>query len=277
MAECAADDRPETGFYFDKTMAGGRVIRGLRAAADILLPRRCIVCGRKLLLAEEHLCLYCLSDIPHTYFWTVKHNPMSDKFNSVLQKHLEEKWETEGIQGYVRERYAYANALFFYDSDGDYRHIPYQIKYHGNTRAGRFFGNMLGQKVAGTSWMKDIDIVIPVPLHWRRKWARGYNQAEIIAAEVASVLNVPLKTDILKRRRYTRTQTKMDIPSKSVNVADAFTIQDFTTCGHYRHILLVDDVFTSGSTLMACFTALRAVFPPSVRISVATLAFVGEV
>ena len=192
------------------------MIRGLRAAADILLPRVCIVCGRKLLLQEEHMCLFCQSDIPLTRFSMFKHNPMADRFNEVIQRRL------NVYENPVYEKYAYALSLFFYDADSAYRHIPYQIKYHGNLSAGQDFGAMLGHEVASAPWMEDIDVIIPVPLHWRRKWSRGYNQAEVIARAVSEIMNVPVRTDILTRRRYTRTQTKMDVPQKRENVDGAF-------------------------------------------------------
>jgi ComF family protein len=121
---------------------------------------------------------------------------------------------------------------------------------------------------------------MPVPLHWIRKWRRGYNQAEVIAREVAAELGAPLDCRTLVRRRRTQTQTKLDVKDKTTNVAGAFKVrkrtQDSEGQQQLKHILLIDDLFTTGSTLMACFTALREVFPPSVRISVATLAFVGE-
>jgi ComF family protein len=221
----------------------------LKAGIDLLMPRRCIVCGRTLYIKEEHLCLYCSSDIPFTYFWTWDKNPMAEKTGT------------------------YACALFYYKSEAGYRHIPYQIKYHGNIKVGKFFGRMLGAKIALARWSNDIDMIIPVPLHWRRKWSRGYNQAEVIASGVAEVLKVPMRTDILKRVRYTETQTKVEVDQKAKNVHGAF--QALPVKEDIRHVLLLDDVFTTGSTLMACFTALRSVFPPGVRISVATLAFVG--
>ena len=248
-----------------------RVIRGLKAAADLILPRVCLVCGLKLGLDEKHICKACLDDMPLTRYHMLRHNPMADKLNDIIQQQLEVRWE--GGED-VRERYAYATALFFYSSEAGYRHIPYQIKYHGNTRAGRYFGRMLGGEIAMTAWLSDVDAIIPVPLHWHRKWSRGYNQAEIIAAEVAKVLEVPMRTDLLKRRRHTKTQTKLKISAKAANVKGAFTASR-PPGTDLRHILLIDDVFTTGSTLGACFRALREVFPPSVRISVATLAFVG--
>lgn len=253
----------------------------MRAMIDMLLPRTCIVCGRKLNVHEKYLCLHCASDIPLTRFGLMSHNPMADKFNEAIQKGLDDSWR--------QEAYAFASALFFYEDESGYRHIPHQIKYQGNISAGRYFGRMLGRELLSAEWASDVDLVIPVPLHWKRHWSRGYNQAEIIAEGVAAELGVPMRTDILKRVRKTQTQTKLEVSEKSVNVAGAFLVDqsagllsdsachdDSAQCKAPKHILLVDDVFTTGSTLYACFSALREVFPPSVRISVSTLGFVGR-
>ena len=247
---------------------------GVICLADIFMPRTCIVCGCRMLRHERHLCMGCLMDMPLTRFWERSHNPMADKFNEIIQKGLED--------GTGYEPYAYATALFLYHSEAGYRHIPYQIKYLGNTDAGTFFGSMLGKKlITGTLW-NDVDMIIPVPLHWTRQWKRGYNQAEVIASALAREMDVPMRTDILVRSRRTRTQTKLDIDGKARNVAGAFAVSEdaavrFRNGSGPRHIVLVDDVFTTGSTLGACFKALRSVFPPPVRISVATLGFVGGV
>lgn len=237
------------------------------AAVDIILPRVCIVCGRRLLTDEKHLCLMCLADMPITRFWERSHNPMADKFNEMIQEK----------SGYP-ERYAFATALIFYHSDADYRRIPYQIKYHGNQSAGRFFGRMLGLRLSGSDIFKDVDMIIPVPLHWARRWKRGYNQAEVIAGGIADAVGCEVRTDVLNRCRRTSTQTKVSVHEKFRNVEGAFRLSDDVASrfAGVRHILLVDDVFTTGSTLYACFTALRTAFPPSVRISVATLGFVGR-
>ena len=132
---------------------------------------------------------------------------------------------------------------------------------------------------SGELW-SDVDMIIPVPLHWSRQWKRGYNQAEVIARAAAEALGVHVRTDILMRKRRTKTQTKLDIEGKARNVSGAFTVRKdaaviFKDGGAVRHLVLMDDVFTTGSTLHACFRALRSVFPPGVRISVATLGVVG--
>ena len=236
----------------------------VRAMMDMLLPRTCIVCGRKLNIHEKHLCLHCASDLPLTRFGLMSHNPMADKFNEAIQKGLENSWR--------QEAYAFASALFFYKDESGYRHIPHQIKYQGNISAGRYFGRMLGRELLSAEWISDVDMIIPVPLHWKRRWSRGYNQAEIIAEGVASELGVAMCAEILKRVRRTRTQTKLEVTEKAANVAGAFKV--VAEAPNLKHILLVDDVFTTGSTLHSCFLALREVYPHPVRISVATLGFV---
>ena len=196
---------------------------------------------------------------------------MADKFNSLIER---------GLDGYLvggrLERYAYAVALFFYDGQGDFRKITQQLKYHADLGLGRNFGKMLAHRIGDARHFEDVDVIIPVPLHWTRRWKRGYNQAEVIAGAIAEHLGVDLRTDILKRSRRTRTQTKVDPTRKAENVRGAFSVNNskLKECG-YRHMVLVDDVFTSGSTLHNCFLALRAALPVSVRISVATLAYVG--
>ena len=238
--------------------------RYVRAMFDMLLPRACVVCGRKLNISEKYLCLHCASDLPLTRFGLMSHNPMADKFNETIQKGLDNSWR--------QEAYAFASALFFYEDESGYKHIPHQIKYLGNISAGRYFGRMLGRELQVAEWISDVDMIIPVPLHWKRRWGRGYNQAEIIAQGVSAELGVPMRTDILKRIRMTQTQTKLEVSEKAENVAGAFAV--LTPVSGLKHILLIDDVFTTGSTLHSCFLALRVTYPYPVRISVATLGFV---
>ena len=99
----------------------------LKKVADVLLPRVCVVCGRKLNVEEKNLCLFCMAELPLTFFWERKHNAMVDKFNSLIER---------GVYGTLTggrlERYAYAVALFFYDGKGDYRRITQQLKYHAD-------------------------------------------------------------------------------------------------------------------------------------------------
>ena len=231
-----------------------------RALADLLMPRLCIACGRPLNLREEFICMGCEMDFPYTRFWESTHNEMADEFNARIV-----------VPDGVRERYCYAAALFFYNSQSGYSNIPRQLKYNFKIAQGRFFARRLGEALAGAEHFRDVDAVVPVPLHWTRRWQRGYNQAEVIAAEVAAALGAPLRTDILSKPRRRASQVVSDARGRISNISGAFKAN---VPEGIRHILVVDDTFTTGSTLAACYAALRECVPGQVRISVATLAFV---
>ena len=236
---------------------------------DLVLPRCCTVCGRRLMMFEKHICTGCLADLPLTFNWTLPHNPMADKFNERIQETL---CRNSATAGHVD--YSFAVSLFFFNSEALYRKIPYSIKYHGDIPSGLFFGRMLGEKITVSPVLNDIDIIIPVPLYWSRQWKRGYNQAEAIAKGIALALHSEVRTDILYRRHRTRTQTRLDVEEKSRNVRGAFGLRK-SIPPRTRHILIVDDVFTTGATLHACYLALRKV-SENIRISIATLAMVSN-
>ena len=287
----------------------------LRAVGDLLMPRACVVCGAPLGIHERHLCLRCAADVPYTRFWHQPHNPLADRFNAVLERH----------RGTEPMDYAYAVALMYYK--GAYRNIPRALKYHSNLSIGRFYATLLGRHLASAPHFVDIDLLLPVPLHWTRLRSRGYNQAEVLASALASAFNaarsavIPGSTspvipgltrnlppavcrpDILVRARRTRTQTRLSVEQKARNVASAFRVRanrwpigvghdggarpllDFfrhsgldpesdprKVLASARHILLVDDTFTTGATLYACYAAIRPF--TTARISIATLAAV---
>ena len=298
----------------------------VRALGDLFMPRACLACGSKLGMRERHLCLRCAADVPYTRYWLQPHNPLADRFNAVLERH----------RGTEPMDYAYAVSLMYYK--GNYRSIPRALKYHADLAAGRFFGALLGRRIAAAPHLADIDLVIPVPLHWTRRRSRGYNQSAILARALVEGIretvtpgltgSLPLpvcRTDLLVRARRTRTQTRLSVDEKSRNVASAFRVPERFPLwkrliiagrawlhrrwpigvGHdrgrpapaafrhserlvslsnhgpespaavlasARHILLVDDTFTTGATLYACYATIRPF--TSARISIATLAAV---
>ena len=238
--------------------------------ADLFMPRLCLGCGRPLGARERHLCIYCMADLPLTYNWMRTHNPMADRFNERIQEGLE-AGEYKVTEGMPKERYAFAAALFTYSSDSGFKEIPQALKYDGNIPAGRYFASLLGEKLSQSEHFLDVDLVIPVPLHPLRRFRRGYNQAEIIAREVSTRLGASESPFALKRVRYTKTQTKVLVQEKAGNVSGAFRAKPIAF-QNKEHILIVDDVFTTGSTLYECYKAVREHFDG--RISVATLAVV---
>lgn len=241
----------------------------LSSVKDFLMPRVCAVCGEPLLLSERHLCLKCLCDIPLTGYENRLHNPMADAYNS-------------HIRTCAFEPYQAAAALMVYNSfsagsESNYGRIPRELKYFRNFSVGRHFARMLGSALSRSELFKDVDAIVPVPLHWARRARRGYNQAEVIARALAgSFPSAVVDCRLLVRSRRTRTQTRIhSAAAKTANVTGAFRVRVKGELPAYRHILIVDDVFTTGATLASCHDALRAACGPAVRISAATLAVIS--
>lgn len=254
--------------------------KGWLELADMVWPRRCGVCGGFLDTEEMYVCAECLKDMPLTYFWDWRGNPAEQ----IL-------WARTYLEGVV--------SLFYYSRDNDYKELLHAVKYKGNVAMGRWLGRMLGGKMRGAAYPMP-DVIVPVPLHWRRKWKRGYNQAEVIARGISEGLSgqcscedarasvryrgtqpvvhrIPVLTDILHRIRYSTSQTRTGVGSKWENVSGAFVLRDIKTAAERlsgRHVLLVDDVLTTGATAEACWDALRGI--PDVKVSYASAAFVQK-
>lgn len=248
----------------------------IAAAADLFFPRVCIACGEPL-HTDGQLCADCSKDVPLTRFWKLRENPMTESYNELIQRSMG--------QNIKYQPYGYAAALFYYK--GGFREITKSLKYRRGFRVGRHFARELGKKLKESPLFADVDLVVPVPLHWMRRWRRGYNQAEIIAREVAEALGVPCDAKLLRRARHTESQTHLDASGRVRNVAGAFRARRFPfKIPAPRHILLVDDVYTTGATVAACERVIRraagegsvkiAAGPDGgrLRISVATLACV---
>lgn len=249
-----------------------------KAIADLLMPRVCVVCGKVLGPEEVHLCEACRTDLPLTRYWKLRGNPMAESFNALIQRNMDKDVQYQP--------YGYAAALYLYK--GGYREISKALKYRRNFAAGRCFGRLLGQTLTETELFRDVDLVVPIPLHWTRHWRRGYNQTEVIAREVAAYLGCPCDMRLLRRTRHTRTQTHLNAERRTSNVAGAFRVSARNwrrLVTSPRHFLLIDDVFTTGATAAACERAIREALriidrglntnnAHRVRISIATLACV---
>lgn len=219
---------------------------------DLLFPRTCPVCGRVLLRKEKFICLECYLNLPLTYFWKWSENPAEMLFWGRLQN----------VQ---------AASLFYYREGSKYKEIVHRFKYNGERRMGYYFSSILGRNMKISGRFDNIDYVVPVPLHWAKKWKRGFNQATVIADAIAKELNVPVIEGVLLRKNYTKTQTKKGPQERWKNVFEAFRVRK----GYFfegKHVLLVDDVLTTGATIEACGKHLELI--EGCKVSVATLGFV---
>ena len=217
------------------------------------------MCGGFLDTEERYVCAECLKDMPLTYFWSWRANPAEQ----IL-------WARTYLEGVV--------SLFYYSRDNDYKELLHAVKYGGNVATGRWLGRILGEKMREAAYPMP-DVIVPVPLHWRRQWKRGYNQAEVIARGISEGLSgdIPVLTDILRRVRYSTSQTRMSVGSKWENVSGAFVLRDPSEACQAlagRHVLLVDDVLTTGATVEACWDILRNI--PGIRVTYASVAFVAR-
>ena len=233
------------------------LVQAAKGLRELFFPRKCVVCGKMLEMEEKDLCEVCLAELPLTYQWDIVQNAAFER--------LARRFEVED-----------AAALMFFGAESDYRNVLYAIKYGGRRQLSRRMGVLLGGYLRGSRQFGGCQAVVPVPLHPLRQWKRGYNQAEEIARGVAEAMGLPLETALLQRRRRTRSQTKLSGAAKTANVQDAFRVdadcaRALQTAG-IRHLLLIDDTLTTGSTLAACAAPLGAV---GFRISCATVAFVG--
>ncbi len=179
----------------DKRLLWLSPIEGL---ADLVMPRQCCICGRELQAGEDCICIPCLLDLPLARLGNMERNSMALRYNERINSSCAEY-----------EPFQRAMALLIYEADSPYSAIPRALKYRHAFAEGKYFARMLGECLASSPLFADVDLVVPVPLHWTRKLRRGYNQAEIIAREVAQCLGARLETGFIVRARRTRTQTRL--------------------------------------------------------------------
>ena len=211
--------------------------RIFRDIADFFFPRTCLVCGRVLLHNEEHLCTHCLMNIPRTDFCHTPDNAMSQLFYGKL---------------YIER----CSAYFYFAEGSDYRKLIHRIKYNGEKECGYYLGNLWVQEYQSSGFFDGIDYVIPVPLHPRKLRKRGYNQSAWIAAGIADAAHITLTDNALECHTERTTQTRKGIYERWLSTREAFLLRP-DTIPPGSHVLLVDDVVTTGATLLACAEALQ--------------------
>ena len=223
--------------------------------ADLLslfYPQVCHACGEKLLKKglEEVICLRCQYHLPKTGFHLLADNPVTQKF-----------WGRVNVQ--------HGTAMYYFTKEGRVQTLVHKLKYQDKPEVGIKLGQMTGTMLATSELYSDIDLIVPVPLHPKKLRLRGYNQASMFAQGISETFGKPWTEEAVRRGVHTETQTRKNRFERFLNVEYAFLPGDTATFQN-KHILLVDDVLTTGSTIESCANILLTI--PGVRVSVACIA-----
>ena len=212
----------------------------------LFYPRLCEGCRKSLTRGEAVICLSCETFLARTNYHHIPDNETASRLSG-------------------RVPFIHATSLAYFTRDSLMQHLIHALKYKDREHIGVYFGKELGRSIKYQNWQ--VEAIVPVPLYKRKQFARGYNQSALIAEGISEILNVPVLANIITRTRHTESQTDKSREERINNVSKAFALKECKAV-EGKHLLLVDDVLTTGATLEACALALLAA--PGVRLSIAT-------
>jgi ComF family protein len=251
-----AEHPPEFDFFpiptfpFKNAMKPNLLTRCFTDLLDLFYPNLCLICNESLLRGEEMMCLHCLHGIPKTNYHLQPDNTVEKRF-----------WGKVPLYR--------GTSFFFFQKGSPFQKLLHELKYKGNKEIGEIVAKYAAADLLNVPDFCSVDVIVPVPLHPRKYARRGYNQSEWIAKGLAAVLNKPIDTRHLRRIRESATQTKKSVFDRYKNTQGIFQLTDTEVFGG-KHVLLVDDVLTTGSTLEACMEVLLVT--ENIKISIFTLA-----
>ncbi len=219
----------------------------------LIYPQLCAICNSEEVCVNDTFCIDCFSELPFTNQCQLKQNTFKEHFEGKV-------------------KIIHGASLLFFVKQGIIQRLIHDLKYKNKPDIGIKMGKILGYEILKSPHFGKIDFVVPVPLHRRKKSIRGYNQSQKIALGVSNIIGSKTVTENIVRVKNTATQTKMNLEQRSQNVDDAFTSNNQSIFKN-KHVLIVDDVLTTGSTLLECSKPLRKI--QGVKLSFATLAM-GE-
>ena len=225
-----------------------------KSLINLLFPRVCAACGNLLLDGEDTVCTTCRFLLPKTGYELHPDNPLALMF-------------------YGQMPFNAVMAEFFFSKTGKVQHLIHGLKYHGCRENGIFLGQEIGKSLLKAPDYQGINFIVPIPLHPKKEKIRGYNQSQVIAEGISEIMNIPIAEKHLVRSVFTATQTKKSRDERWENVKDIFELKNCEKLKE-KHVLLVDDVLTTGATLMSAGKSLMQV--EGIKISVATVACAGN-
>jgi ComF family protein len=218
---------------------------------DLISPRLCVVCGNRLAVTEETLCSKCYLHLPRTDF-------ANDLYENMMAKLF---WGQIKLEK--------ATALFYYEPHAETAQILYELKYKNHPEIGVVMGRMMAKELMKSGLFEDIDALVPVPLAKKREHERGYNQSLELAKGVSEVTGLPIANLVIRRTKFVGSQTKRGRWERNENVEHVFELVDDNISD--QHLLLIDDVVTTGATVIACAKEMQKA--SNVKISVLALGF----
>lgn len=219
---------------------------------DLISPRLCVVCGQRLTVSEETLCTRCNLHLPRTDFHL-------DPYENEMAKLF---WHQIPIER--------ATALFYYEAHAETANILYELKYKDHPEIGEVMGRLMAKELKPSGFFDGIDGIVPIPLAKKRQRQRGYNQSLEIARGVSEITSLPIYNKVVRRIAFEGSQTNKDRWERNENVENVFELTDETAING-KHLLIVDDVVTTGATVLACAKELCKA--PNVKFSVLALGF----
>lgn len=225
-----------------------------KAIVHLLYPNVCAGCGSDAVVPSSRICIRCLQELPTTGFEKHVNNPIEKIFAGRLS--IEE-----------------ASAHFYFSKKSALQHMLHQFKYGGDQELGQQLGVEMGKALLASGRFKNIDLIIPMPLFAARERQRGYNQSMLLCKGVASILKRPVDIDVVRRQHHTDTQTHKSRIERWQNMQNVFKVIEKDSL-HGKHLLLIDDVITTGATLEACGSVLKNI--QNVKLSIAALCFAND-
>lgn len=208
----------------------------LNSIFDFIFPRFCPACNNKLSINENVICSNCISSIKLLQ-------------NDFLQKEYQKKFANDN---FITD----FQSLFIFEKEKELQKIIHALKYENKVYIGKFLGSLLAQELFNELKKWNVDFIIPIPLHSLKKAQRGFNQSYYIAKGISRVLKIPVENSVIKRNRFTESQTKKSAVERRTNVEGAFSVRNATKVEN-KKIILVDDVITTGATISECARILK--------------------